>query len=159
MPGRRNSSLKDPELYEELREDGASKEKAARISNAAARDGRSAVGRRGGEHGGIRGNAVRIGANEHRASAGNRVAAAENERASGRAAFAELRSRDRQLSVFFREDVRRVDVAELDFVGGGLAVATDERDHGSESQEDRFHRAGDEARAAPCARACGPATC
>jgi len=35
MPGRRNSSLKDPKLYEELREDGASKEKAARISNAA----------------------------------------------------------------------------------------------------------------------------
>ena len=51
MPGRRNSPLKDPELYEELREDGASKEKAARISNAAARDGRSAVGRRGGELG------------------------------------------------------------------------------------------------------------
>jgi hypothetical protein len=51
MPGRRNRSLKDPELYEELRDDGASKEKAARISNAAARDGRSAVGRRGGEHG------------------------------------------------------------------------------------------------------------
>jgi len=51
MPGRSNSSLKDPELYEELRNDGASKEKAARISNAAARDGRSAVGRRGGEHG------------------------------------------------------------------------------------------------------------
>lgn len=51
MPGRRNSSLKDPELYEELREDGASKEKAARISNAAAKEGRSAVGRRGGEHG------------------------------------------------------------------------------------------------------------
>ncbi|WP_194764874.1 Rho termination factor N-terminal domain-containing protein [Microbacterium sp. UFMG61] len=51
MPGRRNSSLKNPELYEELRDDGASKEKAARISNAAARDGRSAVGRRGGEHG------------------------------------------------------------------------------------------------------------
>lgn len=51
MPGRRNNSLKDPELYEELRDDGASKEKAARISNAAAREGRSAVGRRGGEHG------------------------------------------------------------------------------------------------------------
>ena len=51
MPGRRNNSLKDPELYEELRDDGASKEKAARISNAAARDGRSAVGRRGGEPG------------------------------------------------------------------------------------------------------------
>ncbi|AZS41788.1 hypothetical protein CVS54_03148 [Microbacterium oxydans] len=51
MPGRRNDSLKDPELYEELRDDGASKEKAARISNAAAKEGRSAVGRRGGEHG------------------------------------------------------------------------------------------------------------
>lgn len=43
--------LKDEELYERLRDDGASKEKAARISNAAARDGRSAVGRRGGEAG------------------------------------------------------------------------------------------------------------
>lgn len=51
MPGRRNNSLKDPELYEELRDDGASKEKAARISNAAARDGRKAVGRRGGKSG------------------------------------------------------------------------------------------------------------
>lgn len=51
MPGRRNSSLKDPELYEELRDDGASKEKAARISNAAARDGRKAVGKRGGKSG------------------------------------------------------------------------------------------------------------
>lgn len=51
MPGRRNSSLKDPELYEELRDDGASKEKAARISNAAAKEGRSTVGRRGGQHG------------------------------------------------------------------------------------------------------------
>ena len=44
MPDDRGSnSLKDPELYEELRKDGASKEKAARISNAAARDGRGAV--------------------------------------------------------------------------------------------------------------------
>ncbi len=43
--------LKDEELYEKLRDEGASKEKAARISNAAARDGRSAVGRRGGESG------------------------------------------------------------------------------------------------------------
>ena len=49
--GRGSNSLKDPELYEELREDGASKEKAARISNAAARDGRKAVGRRGGKSG------------------------------------------------------------------------------------------------------------
>jgi hypothetical protein len=52
MPaGRGSNNLKDPELYEELRKDGASKEKAARISNAAARDGRKAVGRRGGQSG------------------------------------------------------------------------------------------------------------
>jgi hypothetical protein len=49
MPAGRGSNLKDPELYEELRKDGASKEKAARISNAAAAQGRSAVGRRGGD--------------------------------------------------------------------------------------------------------------
>ena len=48
MPGQRGSNLKDRELYEELREDGASKEKAARISNAAASQGRKNVGRRGG---------------------------------------------------------------------------------------------------------------
>lgn len=51
MPGGRNASLKDPELYEELRKEGASKEKAARISNAAASRGRSALGRKGGKHG------------------------------------------------------------------------------------------------------------
>lgn len=52
MPrGRGSNSLKDPELYEELRDDGASKEKAARISNAAARDGRGKVGSRGGKAG------------------------------------------------------------------------------------------------------------
>jgi hypothetical protein len=52
MPaGRGSNSLKDPELYEELRKDGASKEKAARVSNAAARDGRSTVGHRGGTSG------------------------------------------------------------------------------------------------------------
>ncbi|WP_110180674.1 DUF7218 family protein [Nocardioides solisilvae] len=44
-------SVKDPELYEELRDDGASKEKAARIANAAANSSRSAVGRRGGSSG------------------------------------------------------------------------------------------------------------
>lgn len=44
-------SVKDPELYEELRDEGASKEKAARISNAAAASSRSAVGRKGGESG------------------------------------------------------------------------------------------------------------
>ena len=43
--------MKDPELYEELRADGASKEKAARISNAAANTSRSAVGRKGGRSG------------------------------------------------------------------------------------------------------------
>lgn len=41
--------LKDPELYERLRDEGNSPEKAARISNAAAKEGRGAVGRRGGE--------------------------------------------------------------------------------------------------------------
>lgn len=53
MPrGRRpGPSVKDPELYEELRDDGASKEKAARISNAAAKEGRSTVGARGGRGG------------------------------------------------------------------------------------------------------------
>ncbi|GAA3036310.1 DUF7218 family protein [Microbacterium dextranolyticum] len=44
-------SLKNPQLYEELREQGDSKQKAARISNAVARDGAKAVGRRGGEAG------------------------------------------------------------------------------------------------------------
>ncbi|QIK62854.1 Rho termination factor [Leucobacter viscericola] len=43
------SSLKDPELYETLRSEGASAEKAARISNAAAKEGRSAIGKRGGQ--------------------------------------------------------------------------------------------------------------
>ena len=47
MPKGRGSNLKDRELYEELREDGASKEKAARISNAAASQGRKKVGSRG----------------------------------------------------------------------------------------------------------------
>lgn len=41
--------IKDEALYQKLRDEGNSKEKAARIANAAARDGRSAVGERGGE--------------------------------------------------------------------------------------------------------------
>lgn len=41
-------SIKDPEMYEALRDDGASKEKAARISNAAAATSREEVGERGG---------------------------------------------------------------------------------------------------------------
>lgn len=48
MPESRNPSLKDPELYEKLVDEGNSKQKAARISNAAAARGRSAVGRKGG---------------------------------------------------------------------------------------------------------------
>lgn len=44
-------SVKDDELYEELRDEGDSKEKAARIANAAAASSRSTVGRRGGESG------------------------------------------------------------------------------------------------------------
>ncbi|WP_053384926.1 DUF7218 family protein [Leucobacter celer] len=49
MPRQQRPQLKDPELYERLRDDGASEEKAARISNAAAKEGRSEVGRRGGK--------------------------------------------------------------------------------------------------------------
>ena len=49
MPGKKTPpSIKDPKLYEDLRDEGASKEKAARISNAAAKEGRGKVGRRGG---------------------------------------------------------------------------------------------------------------
>ena len=44
-------SIKDPKMYDELREDGASKEKAARISNEAAGSSRSQVGRKGGKSG------------------------------------------------------------------------------------------------------------
>ncbi len=51
MPAGKSLWLKDLELYEELRQDGASKGKAARISNAAAKEGRSTIGRKGGESG------------------------------------------------------------------------------------------------------------
>ena len=51
MPGKKNSSLKKPAMYEDLRDEGASKEKAARISNAAAKEGSSKVGQRGAESG------------------------------------------------------------------------------------------------------------
>ncbi len=46
-----NASIKDEKMYEDLREQGNSKEKAARISNAAAARGKSSVGRKGGEVG------------------------------------------------------------------------------------------------------------
>lgn len=41
-------SVKDKHLYEKLRDEGNSKEKSARISNAAANSSRSEVGKRGG---------------------------------------------------------------------------------------------------------------
>ncbi|WP_255025942.1 Rho termination factor N-terminal domain-containing protein [Rhodococcus sp. GA1] len=44
-------SIKNEKMYEDLREDGASKEKAARISNAAANEGKSQVGKKGGKSG------------------------------------------------------------------------------------------------------------
>jgi Rho termination factor, N-terminal domain len=43
-----NPSIKNEKMYEELRKEGDSKQKAARISNAAAARGKSAVGRKGG---------------------------------------------------------------------------------------------------------------
>lgn len=50
MPGRDpGPSVKDDEQYEALRDQGESKEKAARIANASANEGRSEVGERGGE--------------------------------------------------------------------------------------------------------------
>ncbi|MDT5289524.1 MAG: hypothetical protein QOF88_4413 [Mycobacterium sp.] len=48
MPG---ASIKNEKMYEDLRRQGESKQKAARISNAAAARGASAVGRKGGESG------------------------------------------------------------------------------------------------------------
>jgi activator of HSP90 ATPase len=44
-------SVKDDKLYEKLRKQGESKEKAARIANASANEGRSKVSRRGGKSG------------------------------------------------------------------------------------------------------------
>ncbi|MFC6712492.1 DUF7218 family protein [Branchiibius cervicis] len=52
MPAKKRDpgpSVKDPELYETLREEGNSKQKSARIANAAAKSSRSAVGRKGGK--------------------------------------------------------------------------------------------------------------
>ena len=44
-----NPSIKDEKTYEMVRKSGASKEKAARVANAAAAQGRSTVSRRGGK--------------------------------------------------------------------------------------------------------------
>ena len=51
MPRQGKSPIKDEELYETLRDEGNSKQKSARIANTAARDGRKAVAKRGGESG------------------------------------------------------------------------------------------------------------
>jgi hypothetical protein len=49
VPGKDHGpSIKDDEQYEALREEGMSKEKAARIANESARSSRSEVGSRGG---------------------------------------------------------------------------------------------------------------
>lgn len=45
------SSIKNEKLYQDLRKKGDSKEKAARISNAAAGQGKSKVSRKGGKSG------------------------------------------------------------------------------------------------------------
>lgn len=42
------ASVKDPQLYEKLRDEGASKKKAARIANAASETTRTKVSKRGG---------------------------------------------------------------------------------------------------------------
>jgi hypothetical protein len=50
MPKRNpGPSVKDPELYEKLRDEGNSKQKSARIANAAANTSRRSVGKRGGK--------------------------------------------------------------------------------------------------------------
>ena len=46
-----NPSIKNEKMYQELRKEGDSKEKAARISNAMAARGGSSVGRKGGKSG------------------------------------------------------------------------------------------------------------
>lgn len=46
-----NPSIKNEKLYQDLRKEGDSKEKAARISNAAAARGTSRVAKRGGQSG------------------------------------------------------------------------------------------------------------
>lgn len=50
MPGSKQPGpqVQDDEQYEALRDEGMSKEKAARIANASANQGRSTVGARGG---------------------------------------------------------------------------------------------------------------
>ena len=53
MPGKKKPgpSVKDNKVYEAIRDEGGSKEKAARIANASAARGRSSVGKKGGKSG------------------------------------------------------------------------------------------------------------
>ena len=53
MPGKKKPgpSVKDDKVYEAVRDEGGSKEKAARIANASAARGRSSVGKKGGKSG------------------------------------------------------------------------------------------------------------
>ena len=53
MPGKKKPgpSVKDDQVYEKIRDEGGSKEKAARIANASAARGRSSVGKKGGKSG------------------------------------------------------------------------------------------------------------
>ena len=53
MPGKKKPgpSVKDEKVYESIRDEGGSKEKAARIANASAARGRSSVGKKGGKSG------------------------------------------------------------------------------------------------------------
>ena len=53
MPARKDhgASIGDDEVYEKLRDQGASKQKAARIANAAANTSRTQVSKKGGESG------------------------------------------------------------------------------------------------------------
>jgi hypothetical protein len=53
MPGKKKPgpSVKEPKVYEEVRGQGGSKQKAARVANAAAARGRSKVGKKGGKSG------------------------------------------------------------------------------------------------------------
>ena len=51
MPGKKKPgpSVKDDKMYEAIRDQGGSKEKAARIANASAARSRSSVGKKGGK--------------------------------------------------------------------------------------------------------------
>jgi len=53
MPGKKSPgpSVKDKKLYEDLRKEGNSKEKSARIANQSAKSSRSNVGKKGGKAG------------------------------------------------------------------------------------------------------------